>query len=152
MVYMYHSFLVHSSADGHLGCFHCHLLKHWIPCSSRGVKMMWFPLSRWGGELWLSLGSLQGIQTSLHLVTCNTSLNLSHCREVRPSCESGSLGVNSTWDRKHRVPLTYVLLRVNCTWGAGGILAQIFNQNRESALILGRYGVHGAFLELLYWY
>ena len=22
MVYMYHSFLSHSSADGHLGCFH----------------------------------------------------------------------------------------------------------------------------------
>ena len=22
MVYMYHSFIVHSSADGHLGCFH----------------------------------------------------------------------------------------------------------------------------------
>ena len=22
MVYMYHIFLVHSSADGHLGCFH----------------------------------------------------------------------------------------------------------------------------------
>ena len=22
MVYMYHRFLVHSSADGHLGCFH----------------------------------------------------------------------------------------------------------------------------------
>ena len=22
MVYMYHSFLVHSFADGHLGCFH----------------------------------------------------------------------------------------------------------------------------------
>ena len=22
MVYMYHCFLVHSSADGHLGCFH----------------------------------------------------------------------------------------------------------------------------------
>ena len=22
MVYMYHSFLVHSSADGHLGCFY----------------------------------------------------------------------------------------------------------------------------------
>ena len=22
MLYMYHSFLVHSSADGHLGCFH----------------------------------------------------------------------------------------------------------------------------------
>ena len=22
MVYMYHSFLIHSSVDGHLGCFH----------------------------------------------------------------------------------------------------------------------------------
>ena len=22
VVYMYHSFLIHSSADGHLGCFH----------------------------------------------------------------------------------------------------------------------------------
>ena len=22
MAYMYHSFLIHSSADGHLGCFH----------------------------------------------------------------------------------------------------------------------------------
>ena len=22
MVYMYHSFLIHSTADGHLGCFH----------------------------------------------------------------------------------------------------------------------------------
>ena len=22
MVYMYHSFLIHTSADGHLGCFH----------------------------------------------------------------------------------------------------------------------------------
>ena len=22
MVYMYHSFLIHSSADGHVGCFH----------------------------------------------------------------------------------------------------------------------------------
>ena len=22
MVYMYHSYLIHSSADGHLGCFH----------------------------------------------------------------------------------------------------------------------------------
>ena len=22
IVYMYHSFLIHSSADGHLGCFH----------------------------------------------------------------------------------------------------------------------------------
>ena len=106
------------------------LLKPWIPWASRGIKVMWFPLSRWGGELWLSLGFPQGIQTSLHLVRCNTSLNLSHCREVRPSFSSGSLGVHSTSDRKHRVPLTYLLLRENSTWGAFGKLSQIFNQRQ----------------------
>ena len=36
----------------------------------------------------------------------------------------------------------------NSTLGAGGKLAEIFNQSRKSALILGRYGVHGAFLEM----
>ena len=66
-------------------------LKHWIPCAFRGVKVMWFPLSRWGGVLWFSLESPQGIQISLHLVTWYTSLNLSHCREIRPYFESGIL-------------------------------------------------------------
>ena len=98
---------------------------------------MRFPLSRWGGELWLSLGSPQGIQTSLHLVRCNMSLNLSHCREVYPSFESGSPGVHCTWDRKHRVPLTYLLLRENSTWGAVGKLAQIFNQRQGISSHLG---------------
>ena len=28
MVYMYHSFLIHSSADGHLGCFHVLAIIH----------------------------------------------------------------------------------------------------------------------------
>ena len=88
------------------------------------------PLSRWGGELWLSLGSPQGIQTSRHLVRWSTSLNLSLCREIRPPFESGSLAVNLTWDRKHRVPLTYLMMRENSTWGAGGKLAQIFNQRQ----------------------
>ena len=37
------------------------------------------------------LGSPQGIQTSLHVVRCNTILNLRQCREIRPSFESGSL-------------------------------------------------------------
>ena len=40
------------------------------------------------------------------------------------------LGVHSTWDRKHRVPLTYLLLRENSSWGACGKLAQIFSQRQ----------------------
>ena len=45
------------------------------------------------------------------------SLHLCHCRETRPSFESGHLGVHSTWARKHRVPLTYIFLRENSSWG-----------------------------------
>ena len=106
-------------------------------CASRGIKVMWFPLSRGGGELWLSLGSPKGVQTSLHLVKWNTSLNLSLCREIRLSFESGTLRVHSTWDRKHRVPLTYLLLRENSTWGPGGKLSQIFNQRQGISSQLG---------------
>ena len=45
MVYMYHSFLIHSSADGHLGCFHvlaiinCATMKLGCTC----LFQIWFP-------------------------------------------------------------------------------------------------------------
>ena len=106
------------------------LLKHCFPCASRGVKGMWLPLSRWGADLWLSLASLQGIQTSLHLARWKTSLNLSYCREIWPYFESGLLAVHCTWDRKHRVPLTYILLSEHSTWGACGKLAHLFSQRQ----------------------
>ena len=76
---------------------------------------------------------------------CNTSLNLSHCREVRPSFESGSLGVHSTCDRNLRVHLTYILLRENSTWGAGGMLAQNFNQRQGISSHLGTIWVAWSF-------
>ena len=60
-------------------------------CLSR-CQSVWFPLSRWSGDLRLSLGYPQGVKTSLHLVTWNTSLNLSHCREIRPSLSQASGG------------------------------------------------------------
>ena len=116
---------------------HCHVLKHWIPYASRGVKVMWFPMSRLGGVLRLSLGSPQGIQTSLHLVRWKTSLNLSHCREIRPSFASGPLVVHSNWDRKHRVPLTYLLLNENSTWGACWKFAHLFSQRQGISSHLG---------------
>ena len=88
----------------------------------------------------------------LHLVTWNTSLNLSHCREILHSFESGlsqyipvetesteSLSPTYCWGK---LPLE-VLVE---SWLKSSI------KDRESALNLGRYVVHGAFLELLYWY
>ena len=109
---------------------HRHLLKHWIPCAFWGFKGMWFPLSRWGGDLPFSLGSPQGIQTPLHPVRWKTILNFSHCREIQPSFESGPLGVHSTWDRINRVPLTDLLLRVKSPWCACGNLAHCFCQKQ----------------------
>ena len=130
---------------------HCHLSKHWIPCASRGVKVIWFPLSSWGSDLWLSLGSPQGIQKSLHLVTWNTSLNLSHCREIQPSFESGLL---------RYIPLETERtesLSPTCCWGKTLLEVLVENwltfsvKDRESALILRLYFVHGTFFTLLCW-
>ena len=79
------------------------------------------------------------------------SLHFSHCREIRPSFEAGQLGVHSTWGRKHRVPLTYLLLREGSSWGACGKLAYLFSQIQEIILIPRQYGVRRTFLKLLYW-
>ena len=105
----------------------------------------------WGGDLRLSIGSPQGIQTCLHLVRWKTSLNLSHCREFRPSFESGPLGSIPLETEKARylshtyccrkTPLEVLMKR----WLTASV------KDRESALILRWYGVHGAFFELLYW-
>ena len=112
---------------------------------------MWVPLSIRGGELWLSLGSPQGIRTSLLLVRWKMSLYLSHCREIRPSFESVHLGVNSTWGIKHRVPMTYLFLREGSSWGAYGKLTYLFSRRQGIILIPRWYGVHGTFLKLIYW-
>ena len=88
----------------------------------------------------VSLWSPHGIQTCLHLVRWKTSLNLCHCREIGPSFESRPFGVHSTWDRKHRVPLTSLLLRENSSWGACGNLAHLFSQ---------RQGIRSTFMSSL---
>ena len=120
-------------------------------CLSR-YQMIWFPLSRWGGDLLLSLVSPQGIQTSLHLVTWNRSLNLSHCREIWPSFESGlSRYIPPETESTESLSPTYC-------WGKtpNEVLVESWLKSsikdRESAFNMGWYVVHGTFLELLYWY
>ena len=63
--------------------------------------------------------------------------------------ESGHLGVHSTVGRKHRVPLTYLLLRAGYSkllvesWFTSSVKDGIIHISR-------RYGLHGTFLKLLY--
>ena len=56
----------------------------------------------------------------------NTSLNLSHCKETQPSFESG-LSRYIPLETESRVPLTYLLLRENSTWGSCDKLAHLFS-------------------------
>ena len=112
---------------------------------------MWGPLSRLGGELGFPLGSPHRIQTSLHLVTWNTSLNLSHCREIRPSFESGlSQYIPFDTESTESLSATYC-------WGKTPLEMFVENwltssvKDRESALIFRRYVVHGTFFDLLCW-
>ena len=93
---------------------------------------MWSLLSRWGGELGLSVGSLQLIQTSFHVLIWKMSLHLSLCSEIRASFHSGHPGIHSAWGSKLRVPLTFVLLREGSSWGACGKLAYHFSGRQES--------------------
>ena len=65
------------------------------------------------------------------------------------------LAVHSTWERKHRVPLTYLLLRENSTWGACGKLAHLFSQRHwissHLEMICGAWNfLHAAVLKWIF--
>ena len=65
------------------------------------------------------------------------------------------LAVHSTWDRKHRVPLTYMLLMENSAWGASGKLAHLFSQrqgiNSHLETICGAWNLlHAAVLKWIF--
>ena len=88
---------------------------------------------------------------SVILSSCdmNDEHALSLCREIWPSFQSGHLGVHFSWSMKHRLPLTYILLRENSCLGACGKLAYLFSRRQGIILIPRWYGAHGSFLKLL---
>ena len=55
---------------------------------------------------------------------------LSLCREIWPSFESGHLRAHFSWSIIHRVPLTYIFLRKNSSWGACGKMADLFSRRQ----------------------
>ena len=65
-----------------------------------------------------------------------SSCDMKHEPKFKPLQENTAffwvrpLAVHSTWDRKYRVPLSYLLQRENSTWGACGKLAHLFSQRQ----------------------
>ena len=84
------------------------------------------------------------------------SLHLSHCRETRPSFESGHLGVHSTWARKHRVtliPISEGRLLLRCLWKFGLPLQSKTGNHSHPEMIWGARNLpQAALLKLLILY
>ena len=83
---------------------------------------------RWRPRALCSIST--GYSDSLSSCNMNDENALSLCREIWPSFESGHLGVHFACSIKHRVPLTYIFLRENSSWGACGKMAYLFIQRQ----------------------
>ena len=99
------------------------------PHASRGVKGCEAPVQ-------MRRGPRVSSTISTHDSDIPSSCDMKHEHKLKPLQGNPAffwvrpLAVHSTWDRKDRVPVSYLLLRENSTWGACGKLTHHFSQSQ----------------------
>ena len=83
---------------------------------------------RWRPRAFCSVFS--GDSDILSSCDMNDEHALSLYRAIWPSFQSGHFGVHFAWSIKHRVPLTYIFLRENSSWGACGKVFYLFSRRQ----------------------
>ena len=98
----------------------------WLSNCQRDVTPLFE--KRWRHRAFCSVST--GDSDILSSCDMNDEHALSLCREIWSSFESGHLGVHLAWSVQHRVPLTYIFLRENSSWGACGKMAYLFSRRQ----------------------
>ena len=115
IVYMYYSFFIHSSVDGHLGCFHVLAIVNSAVIDT-GVHKSFSILVSSGYMPWGSISGsyddfIPSFQRNLHIIFHSGCINLHFCQQCtqpgnldKPLVQPYPQGADSTIKRNHELP------------------------------------------------